>query len=387
MFMESVKNRNFSLVKTALDFHQNGLIFPDSYILDVDTIIDNAKKILKEANKNEIKLYAMTKQIGRIPYLARKIVDLGYSGIVAVDYKEAKIMMDNNIKLGHVGHLVQIPSNMLENIIKKGVEIITVYSLEKVIEINKIAERLNKIQNIMIRAVDEKDIIYSGQFGGFYLNEFKNIAKKILKLGNVKINGITSFPCFLYNNLLNKIEATNNIKTIKKCNSIMQELNIEVEQLNMPSITSLENIKYIKELGGTHGEPGHAFTGTTPFNAKNLKQENPAIIYLSEISHNLNNKSYFYGGGYYRRSGIKNVFVGKHADKLKQFEVTLPSSDNIDYYFEINNKANIGDTVIGAFRTQIFVTRSDIVLIEGLKDNNPRISAIYDSLGREKFNE
>ena len=99
----------------------------------------------------------------------------------------------------------------------------------------------------------------------------------------------------------------------------------------------------------------------------------------------MNNKSYFYGGGYYRRSGIKNVLVGKYTDKLKQIEVVPPQLDNIDYYFEAKYKANIGDTVIGAFRTQIFVTRSDVVLIEGLKYDRPIISAVYDSLGRIKY--
>ena len=384
MFIEAVKERNFNLVKTALDFHQKGLISPDSYILDVDTIMDNAKNILEEANKNKIKLYAMTKQIGRIPYIAKKIIDLGYLGIVAVDFKEAEVMIDNNIKLGHIGHLVQTPFNMLENIMEKGVDIITVFSLEKVKEINKIAGKLNKIQNIMIKVIDENDTVYSGQYGGFYLNEVKRLARETLKLKNVKINGITSFPCFLYNNISNKIEITNNVKTIKKCEAILNDIGVKIEQLNMPSLTSLETIKFIKELGGTHGEPGHAISGTTPFNGINFKQEKPAIIYLSEISHNLNDKSYFYGGGYYRRSGIKNVLVGKYADKLKQLEVNPTLSDNIDYYFEINGNSDRGDTVIGSFRTQIFVTRSDVVLIEGLKDNNPVISSVYDSLGREK---
>ncbi len=34
----------------------------------------------------------MTKQFGRNPWLAEKLLALGYSGIVAVDYKEARVM-------------------------------------------------------------------------------------------------------------------------------------------------------------------------------------------------------------------------------------------------------------------------------------------------------
>lgn len=387
MFLDVVKENNVDLIKAALDFHKRGLILPDSYVLDVDTILENASMILDEANKNDIKLYAMTKQIGRVPYIAEKIINIGYLGIVAVDFKEAQIMINNNIKLGNVGHLVQIPKCIIEEVVKYGSDIITVYSLEKILEINKYAERFGKVQDIMIKVIDNNDIIYPGQYSGFYLDEIRKNIDKILKLKNVRINGITSFPCFLYNDSSNKIEVTRNVETIHKCNDLLNEYGIKVQQLNMPSSTSIENIKYIKEYGGTHGEPGHALTGTTPFNSRNFAQEKPALIYLSEISHNLNSKSYFYGGGYYRRSHMKKLLVGNDFDNLMSFEVNNPSIDNIDYYLDFNNndkQINIGDTVISSFRTQIFVTRSDIVLIEGIKSGNPKIAGIYDSLGRSK---
>lgn len=44
----------------------------------------------------------------------------------------------------------------------------------------------------------------------------------------------------------------------------------------------------------------------------------------------------------------------------------------------------MGDTVIMAFRHQMFVTRSDVVLVEGLKKREPEIIGIYDTLGRRK---
>ena len=69
---------------------------------------------------------------------------------------------------------------------------------------------------------------------------------------------------------------------------------------------------------------------------------------------------------------------------MNKIKVTPPTDESIDYYFELNEEANVGDTVLGAFRTQIFVTRSDVALIGGLKENKPYIIGIYDSLGREK---
>ena len=117
MFLDTLKRRNEKLINTAFQFHQKGYVMPDSYIIDVDTFSDNAKKILKEAEKHNIKLYYMTKQIGRNPYLAKKLEEIGYSGAVVVDFKEAELFINHNLKIGNVGHLVQIPKNMIEKVV------------------------------------------------------------------------------------------------------------------------------------------------------------------------------------------------------------------------------------------------------------------------------
>ena len=82
MFLEAVGKRNKKLIEEGFNLHQSGKVMPDSYIIDVDTFLDNAGKILKKARKYNIKLYYMLKQIGRNPYLARKLEELGYEGAV-----------------------------------------------------------------------------------------------------------------------------------------------------------------------------------------------------------------------------------------------------------------------------------------------------------------
>lgn len=383
MFIDIVQKKNPDLIKVAIELHQKGEILPDTYVLDVDAILENGRALCKKAEENGIKLYAMTKQFGRVPYLAKKLVEIGFAGVVTVDFKEALIMMDNGVKLGNVGHLVQIPSSLIDKVVRHSPEIITVYSLEKIKEIDEAAKKYGKVQDIMLRVLEKDSKIYSGQSGGFYLDDIEDVAKEILKLNNVRINGLTSFPCFLYNCDKNIIEGTKNIESIKKAERVLKELGIFVEQLNMPSATSLENIESIKAYGGTHGEPGHALTGTTPFNSKNLEGEIPAIVYVSEISHNLDYNSYCYGGGHYRRSGMNSVLVGKNIKKMRRSPVEAPTLESIDYYFELCGNNNVGETVIGAFRTQIFVTRSSVALVEGVKSSNPKLVGVYDSLGRE----
>ena len=383
MFIDIVQKKNPDLIKVAIELHQKGEILPDTYVLDVDAILENGRALCKKAEENGIKLYAMTKQFGRVPYLAKKLVEIGFAGVVTVDFKEALIMMDNGVKLGNVGHLVQIPSSLIDKVVRHSPEIITVYSLEKIKEIDEAAKKYGKVQDIMLRVLEKDSKIYSGHSGGFYLDDIEDVAKEILKLNNVRINGLTSFPCFLYNCDKNIIEGTKNIESIKKAERVLKELGIFVEQLNMPSATSLENIESIKAYGGTHGEPGHALTGTTPFNSRNLEGEIPAIVYVSEISHNLDYNSYCYGGGHYRRSGMNSVLVGKNIKKMRRSPVEAPTLESIDYYFELCGNNNVGETVIGAFRTQIFVTRSSVALVEGVKSSNPKLVGVYDSLGRE----
>lgn len=383
MFIDIVQKKNPDLIKVAIELHQKGEILPDTYVLDVDAILENGRALCKKAEENGIKLYAMTKQFGRVPYLAKKLVEIGFAGIVTVDFKEALVMMNNGIKIGNIGHLVQIPSSLIDKVVRYSPEIVTVYSLDKIKKIDEAAKKYGKVQDVMLRVLERDSKIYSGQSGGFYLDQIEELAKEVLKLKNVRINGLTSFPCFLYNCNKNIIEGTKNIESIKKAEKILKELGISVQQLNMPSATSLQNIENIKTYGGTHGEPGHALTGTTPFNSMNLEGEIPGIIYVSEVSHNLGEKSYCYGGGHYRRSGMSSVLIGKNIENLKVCSIIPPTMESIDYYFELSENSSIGDTVIGAFRTQIFVTRSSVALVEGIKTGNPKVVGIYDSLGRE----
>jgi predicted amino acid racemase len=384
MFLEKTINRNRKLVQAAFKLHKEGLIMPDTYLIDLDTLIENAKKIKEEADKYGIKLYFMSKQIGRNPLVCKEFMKLGYDGAVVVDFKEAEVMIDNNIKIGHVGHLVQIPKTLIEKVIKSRPDYITVYSIEKAKEINEVCSKLGLKQNIMLRVLDENDNLYSGQYGGFKLNELKSIGEELTKLKSLNLSGVTSFPCFLFNEESNEIKRTNNIDTIKKAKEILEkEFNIKINQLNMPSATCVNSIEKIYREGGTHGEPGHGLTGSTPYHKFNDGDELPAMVYVSEVSHNLQDKAYCYGGGHYRRSHMENALVGQDLENSKIIEVIPPTDESIDYHFELSENCKVSDTVVMAFRTQIFVTRSNVAIVKGIKDGNPEIVGIYDSQGRE----
>lgn len=385
MFVEQTRKRNRELVDAAFYFHQSGQLLPDSYLIDVDAFCENGKKILAEAKKHDFRMYFMLKQVGRNPYLAKKLIELGYDGAVTVDFKEALTMLEHEIPIGNVGHLVQVPTAIMEKIVAYAPEVMTVYSLDKVYAIDRAAGRLGKKQGILLRVFGENDMIYSGQTAGFTLDEMKEAVLEIKEnCPNIVIAGVTSFPCYLYKEEIGEIAATENLHTLLAAKERLEELGYHDLIINTPSATCVKTVDMMVRLGGNCGEPGHGLTGTTPLHAVSDQPEIPAMVYVSEISHNFLGKAYCYGGGHYRRSHMSHALVGKDERTARMLTVLAPSDESIDYHFGLSEQCEVGETVVMAFRSQIFVTRSDVVLVEGISSGRPKIVGVYDSQGRKK---
>ena len=109
MFLVTLFARTQPLERLGIEWQQNGVILPDTYLLDYDTILENARSIKQAGDANGVQNFFMLKQIGRNPLIARALTDMGYVGAVCVDFREALTMVENQIPLGNVGHLVQIP--------------------------------------------------------------------------------------------------------------------------------------------------------------------------------------------------------------------------------------------------------------------------------------
>ncbi|MBF4695212.1 alanine racemase [Fusibacter ferrireducens] len=388
MFLEKTIARNKALIDAALEFRKENKITPDTYVIDLDVVENNARLLVEEAKKQGIQLYFMTKQIGRNPEIAKRVVAQGIDRIVAVDAWEALALAGEGMQLGHVGHLVQIPEGMIAEVLSYRPEVITVFSLEKARSISREAKKMGITQKLLMRVVGDKDHLYDGQKGGFLEHEWLSSAKAIHEMSNVSLAGLTAFPCFLYKE--GEVVATENVKTVQKAAALIQEhLGIKLEQINLPSANSVHTLDLVAKAGGTHAEPGHALTGTTPLHAVMDLPEKPAMVYITEISHYVDQSAYVYGGGFYQRSGVNKALVVRECDLSKSNIVAAkePSPLMIDYYAEVdvaNIESQIGDAVIYAFRTQIFMTRSNVALIEGIQSGAPKLIGIYDALGRKK---
>lgn len=378
MFLDVVRRRNPQLIDAAKMLHQTGQILPDTYVLDLDTIQANAAVMKEQADESGIELFYMTKQLGRNPLVAKAIRNAGIDKAVVVDYKEALVMIENELPIGNVGHLVQIPIHLLKKIIAHQPDYITIYSLDTLKNIDRICQELGCKQRILVKILETDDQIYEGQYGGFHLADLPELIDAYQTMEHVELAGLTSFPCFLFDGEEDLV-PTHNVESIRKAKALFAEQGIDQLELNIPSATCVRTIPFIKELGGTQGEPGHALTGSTPLHAKLDLPELPAMVYVSEISHSLDQHSYFYGGGYYRRGHLENILVDGTEERLDRM---IPfSAENIDYYLQAEQEHEIGATVIAAFRTQIFVTRSDVAVVSGIQSGSPKLEGIFDSQG------
>ncbi|WHY70098.1 alanine racemase [Fictibacillus enclensis] len=379
MFTDMMKKRNPALVKAAAALHQNGSIPPNTYVIDLDSFCRNVQSLSRCAKEHDLQLYYMTKQIGRSGYIGQVIEKNGISKAVAVDIDEAFNLKKAGCQIGNVGHLVQPGNKQWKEVLTKICpEVITLFSLERAEQLSEAALSLGKSQNVILRVISEHDVLYPGQHGGFPLNTINAAVPELLKLPGINVTGLTSFPVLQLNKGQTGFDFTMNLETLKKAREIMEDKGVRVTHINAPGSTSCFTIPFLKEHGITHGEPGHAMTGTTPLHAYTSSlQETPCLVYVSEISHMDDYAAYTIAGGFYARSNMEKAFYGNTPQRLLKQETSVqpPSYENIDYYgsLEKNDGMNVGDSVIYAFRSQIFVTRSHVAFIQRTNSHSPEV--------------
>ncbi|QQK74662.1 YhfX family PLP-dependent enzyme [Salicibibacter cibarius] len=379
MFLEVTKRRNPALIKAGAFLHREGIVPPNTYVIDMDEVGENVRALSTRAQEYNLELFFMTKQLGRLPYLARWIVENGIDKAVAVEWAEAKILHEAGVKIGHIGHLVQPGKYQWRETLQMCPSLVTAFSLERARQISAVAEQLGMIQPILLRVVDVGDDLYPGQEGGFYLEELEAMLPQLTSLPGIRVDGVTTFPSMQMNEAETGMEFTPNVRTLWLAKKKMEAHGIEVRHVNAPSATSCHTIPMLKEAGVTQGEPGHAITGTTPLHAVQDLKERPAMIYVTEISHEDPEYHYVIGGGFYARGNPSGAYVGNDPQTITEQQLTAKtlSPGYIDYYGTLHKDKdvdiNVGDTAIYAFRTQIFVTRAHVALVRGIQDGRPEL--------------
>ena len=388
MFLDGLRRRNAALIRQAIALHQAARLPANCYVIDLDAVAANARAIMAAAAPHALKVFAMTKQMGRNAEFCAAVQRGGIASAVAVDMECARAcVLEAGMRLGHLGHLVQVPRAESEAAAKLAPDYWTVFNHEKAAAAAAANAALGREQAILLRIRTEGDTFYSGHEGGFdAVTELEGAADVIDGLAGARFAGITTFPALLYDAAARRVVPTHNLRTLERAAAALARHGRTDIEINAPGTTSAVMLDALAGAGATQVEPGHGLTGTTPLHAtRDDLPELPAVVYLTEVSHLHGGRGYCFGGGLY----IDPVFppytphamVGADPDAAVKLPVEIPPPAAIDYYGMIDGPARVGDSVVFGFRPQAFFTRAFTVGISGIASGAPVVHAIRDSWG------
>lgn len=393
MFLSRLLAKNAPLADASLRLVRDGVIAPNTFVLDLATISENARQISAQAERSGVSIYWMLKQIGNNPLVADHLVTHFGGSMVVVDYASAHRFDMAGVKVGHVGHLVQTPRRLIPYMLSTSPEVVTVFSLAKLMEIDVAAAMMGIHQDILVRVYSHHGDFYHLQGGGIHVDSLAEFLVKAKPLRNISIVGFTSFPCLLFDAAGHQARLTTHANAVREAASIARDQGFEITQLNMPSLSTLDTVELLKGAGATHIEPGHAITGTTPLDMDSTLDTSilPAVAYATEVSHYHNGESYLYGGGYYSRGGLSKAYVcsggsgsgsgGSGSSGSGEIVDTNMVDAMIDYYIPAQGRFAVGSAAVMLFRMQAFTSRGEVVVIEDASAPKANVLGRYSSQG------
>lgn len=393
MFLDLIRRRNPRLIEAAIALHQQGRIPANSYAIDLDAVRDNAAALSAKAARHGLKIFAMTKQMGRNGSFCRAVKAGGIGKAVAVDMECARACRRAGLGIGHIGHLVQVPRAEADAAAAMAPYYWTVFNAEKAAEAGKAADRIGRRQDLLARIQTAGDIFYRGHEGGFAAQDAVKVADELDRLPGARFAGLTTFPALLFDQASRSVKPTPNLRTIETAAEALAKAGRAGIEINAPGTNSSVLFEGLASAGATQVEPGHGLTGTTPLHAMQDLPELPAVVHVTEVSHLHGGNALCFGGGLY----IDPVFPDydikaivsrtPETGKSALMSVEFPPPSAIDYYGLIDMASRstpprVGDTVVFGFRPQAFVTRSYTVGIAGLAAGTPTAETIHDAFGR-----
>jgi predicted amino acid racemase len=388
MYLKRLLERNPALLKAALDLHQCGAIPPNTWVIDLDAVAENAQVLSAEARRLGLSTYLMTKQHGRNPYVNHVAMAEGIGKGVAVDIQCALQMRRYGVPVGHIGHLNQVPRRHVADALAMSPEVITVYNVEHARWIEDAAREQGVVQDVLIRPYSPHDLFFDGQQGGFAEEHVPTAAEAIRELEHVRLAGVTAFPAVRYNQKVrDPVELTPNGHTALRVAETLRGMGFEMVQVNLPGNTSSSTMQMLADAGATHVEPGHGLLGTTPSHSfSEGLPEIPAYTYVSEISHHFDGQAFAFGGGLFRDiydpEFRSSALVGSTFEAACKNRVEYRSeiAQIIDYHALLRpaDRCQVGDTALFGFRTQMQMTRSYIAPVSGIQRGQPKLHFLFD---------
>ncbi len=392
MFLDVLRRRNPAFIEAAMALHQQGKIPANAYVLDLDVVERNAGILSAEARRLGLKIFAMTKQVGRSSSFCQAVGRGGIDAAVAVDMACARATHKAGLKIAHLGHLQQVARHEAAAAAATfRPDYWTVFNDTKASEAAAGAAAVGRTQDLLARIHAEGDTFYRGHEGGYAAADVAAVADRFDALEGGRFAGITTFPALLFDHASRKVVPTHNLATLTKAAEALAKGGRRDIEVNAPGTTSSVMLAALAEAGATQCEPGNGLHGTTALHVMEDLPELPAVLYLTEVSHLSGGKAYCFGGGFY----IDPIFpdydvkaiVGSEptTDSAALRGVEVPPPSAIDYYAMIDatgpSAPKPGDTAVFGFRGQAFVTRAYVVGVSGISKGAPRVETIENGFG------
>jgi len=388
VFLTALRTRNRAFVEAVVALHQAGELPAPAYAIDLDAVEENARLVAVEADRLGLEVFAMTKQMGRSPAFIAAVRRGGIEAGVAVDMDCATALAEGGMRLGHVGHLVQVPRHEADRAAALEPANWTVFEHAKAVEAAAAVRRLGREQALLARITAPGDTFYSGHEGGFPAEDVVRVADDLDRLDGARFAGVTTFPALLYDRSAVAVRPTPNLATIERAAERLRASGRTDLRVNAPGTTSVSVLPLLAGAGATQVEPGHGLTGTCPQHLSESEPETPAALYLSEISHHYGGRAYCYGGGLY----IDPVFPAYQVRALVssgpgdgvEVAAEIPPAGAIDYHGMLDQPEGelpVGASVVFGFRIQAFFARCPVIGVRGVREGRPHAETGSDPDG------
>jgi predicted amino acid racemase len=393
VFLSNLIEQNPTFAAAVIDLHQAGDLPPDCYVIDIDTMAANSELICGEAHRHGLEVIAMTKQFGRHPAALETLRRTGVDSFVAVDMTCARAIHRAGQPLGHIGHLVQVPTRLAEEAVAMRPQNWTVVSTAKAEQAASAAAAAGTEQALLARIFGASDVVVDSHAGGFNAAELLATADSIDALDGGAFAGVTSYPALIFDRDEHVVIPTPNLATLEHARKELETAGWQDVRVNAPGETSTKVVSTLASAGVTQIEPGHGFTATGAYHAFADLPERPAMVYLSEVSHTDGDTSFCFGGGLYLCVGsvdyTPTAIVGSTFDEAVAHRVDATLSQQhqeIDFYGRLaapeSGQLHVGDSVVFCFRAQAFYTRSLVAAVAGVHAGTPTITGICTVDGR-----
>jgi predicted amino acid racemase len=393
MFLDVLTRRNPAFLEAVIALHQAGQLPANAYALDLDAVQANAEAIRREAHRHRLEVFAMTKQVGRVPGFLAALQAAGVDAGVAVDMTCARSLHAGGMAVGHVGHLVQVPEAEADAAAALAPRNWTVFSDDKASSAAAASRRAGREQPLLARLHAPGDRFYSGHEGGFPAEDVLAVAERLEQLDGARFAGVTTFPALLFDGEAGEVRPTPNLGTLERAVARLRDAGVDEVRVNAPGTTSAEVFPVLAAHGATQVEPGHGLTGTTPLHRLRDLPELPAMCYVTEVSHVHAGRAYAFGGGLYIDPVFGDYQVralvadGPGLEAARTLDAEIPPPAAIDYYAQLDPgdgpAPRTGASVVFGFRAQAFVTRAFVTGIRGAANGRPEVAGIWSPDGSE----